>query len=288
MRPSTAGQPEALIHRLDCAGIGLAVHEWPGSAIELPPLVLLHGFTGSAATMSSIAMEFDERRVLAPDLVGHGETECPADLRHCTMAACVAQVMAGLEQLGVDQCDLLGYSMGARTALSLSAAHPVVRNLVLIGGTPGLADPSDRAARQRRDAELADLIEREGMAAFVDRWMAQPLFASQARLGAAALAAARTQRLHNDPSGLANSLRAMGTGSMPPLHDHLGELEQPAWWVHGAEDPKFAAIAEAAAGAMPHGQVVSIADAGHAAHLENPQAVAQALAIAFNPPRFPS
>ena len=121
----------------------------------------------------------------------------------------------------------------------------------------------------------------------MDRWMALPLFASQATLGPTALAAARSQRLRNDPTGLANSLRGMGTGAMPPLFDRLDTLQTPTWWIHGSEDPKFAAIARSAAAAMPNGQVAAIADAGHAAHLENPNAVGALLAIAFNPPRFP-
>lgn len=277
-----------MIHEIDHDGETLSVSEWAAAASDPPPVVLLHGFTGSAQTIAPLRGRLGDRRVLAPDLVGHGSSSSPADPRHYSMEACVAQVLAALDTLEVDRCDLVGYSMGARVGLSLTAARPErVRNLALIGGSPGLADESARTSRRAADEELADLIEADGVAAFVDRWMQLPLFASQSRLGEEALVAARAQRLRNDPTGLANSLRGMGTGAMPPLFESLGGIENPTWWIHGTEDHKFAAIADAAAEAMPSSRVAPIAAAGHAAHLENPAAVAAVLAIAFNPPRFP-
>ena len=238
--------------------------------------------------MAGLAGSFTRRRVLAPDLIGHGLSASPGDVRLYSMAACLAQLEAALEGLGVDRCDLVGYSMGARVALSLTVSRPqFVRNLALIGGPPGLTDEPQRSARRESDTELANFIATNGVEAFVDRWMALPLFNSQERLGEKALANARTQRLANDPVGLANSLKGMGTGSMPPLFADLADVAQPTWWIHGEEDSKFAAFAQAAATAMPHGQVASIATAGHAAHLENLDAVTAVLTIAFNPPSFP-
>ena len=67
-------------HRLVCRGIGLTVTEWPARPSEPPPVLLLHGFTGRASTMSSLAAHFEKRRVLAPDIVGHGASDSPADL----------------------------------------------------------------------------------------------------------------------------------------------------------------------------------------------------------------
>ena len=45
-----------------------------------PPLVILHGFTGSAATWSSVMSDLaSDRRVIAIDLVGHGASSAPVD-----------------------------------------------------------------------------------------------------------------------------------------------------------------------------------------------------------------
>jgi 2-succinyl-6-hydroxy-2,4-cyclohexadiene-1-carboxylate synthase len=278
-----------VIHRLDVDSVTLNVREWDSPAAEPPPALLLHGFTGSAATMAGIAGALPSRRVVAPDLIGHGESDCPSDSARYSMAACVTQVVGVLEHLQIPRCDIVGYSMGARVALSLAVTHPsLVRNLVLIGGTPGISPPEERLQRRLADSELADSIARDGVPAFVDRWMAQPLFASQDRLDSVVREAARRQRLANSAVGLAGSLRGMGAGSMPDLTGRLAEIECPTWWIHGAADAKFASLASKAAAAMPNAQVVSIAEAGHAAHLEDPAAVGATIAVALNPPRFPS
>lgn len=260
---------------------GVAIHAVRSgadpAATERRPVVLLHGFTGCSESLSAIAERLGAARpVLAIDLVGHGRSDAPADVASYRMERCIAQVRGVWDAFGVEQPHLLGYSMGGRAALSLAAADPrAVRSLLLVGASAGLADPGARAERVRADEALADRIEREGVAAFVDRWMALPLFASQARLGAAALARARAQRLANRPVGLANSLRGMGTGAQPPVHDLLAAVDRPVCLVVGEEDAKFGAIAHALAGRLPEAELQPIAAAGHAAHLENPDAFAR-------------
>ena len=239
-----------------------------------PALVLLHGFTGSAATWApfvpAFAREFD---TLAIDLPGHGATDAPGDPARYTLERTVEDLVAILDRLGIERAAWLGYSMGGRVALATAVMVPSrVAALVLEGASPGIADPGERAARARDDEALAGFIEREGMAAFVERWEALPLFASQARLLEEIRAAQRRQRLANDPRGLANSLRGVGQGAQPPLHDRLGEVGVPALLLAGAEDAKFRRLAQEMAVAMPMAQVAVIPDAGHAAHLEQPAA----------------
>ena len=243
------------------------------------PIVVLHGFTGSTVAMSGLTSRLSStHRVLAVDLVGHGRSPVPTDPARYTVDAMADDVAAALQRRALGSAHLVGYSMGGRVALTLACNRPeLVRSLVLIGATPGLRDPDERAERRVADAALADRIERDGLAEFVDEWMANPLFASQERLGPEALAAARDQRLDNDPLGLAASLRGGGTGAMTPLHDRLPDLRVPTTLVVGALDPKFREIAAAMDEALPHSCVVTVTDAGHAAHLEQPDAVVDAI-----------
>ncbi len=263
---------------------------------EGTPVVALHGFTGACESLAGVAERLREHHhVVRVDLVGHGASEAPRALAPYAMKACAAQLDALCDALGLGAPHWLGYSMGGRAALAVAAFHPArVRSLLLVGASAGLAGAAERAARVREDESLAESIERDGLAAFVERWMALPLFASQARLGAEALAAARTQRLRNRPHGLANSLRGMGTGAQPPLHDALARLAAPACFVAGAEDAKFRAIAAQLAALLPRGEARVVDGAGHAAHLEAPGAFA-ALALDFfaradgaAPPRAPA
>jgi 2-succinyl-6-hydroxy-2,4-cyclohexadiene-1-carboxylate synthase len=232
------------------------------------PLLLLHGFTGSSATWAPHVAAWPARTI-AVDLPGHGQTDAPTDPARYRMAATVADLIALLDQLGVERAHILGYSMGGRVALHLAAAHPErVATLILESASPGLATQAERDARVAADKALAASIERDGIAAFVDRWEALPLWASQARLPDAVRTGLRVQRLNNRPAGLANSLRGLGTGAQAPLHDRLADLPVPALVIAGLLDAKFTAIARAMASALPQSRLALVADAGHAVHLE--------------------
>jgi 2-succinyl-6-hydroxy-2,4-cyclohexadiene-1-carboxylate synthase len=149
-----------------------------------------------------------------------------------------------------------------------------VERLVLVGASPGIADPAERAERRRADEALAERIEAIGVEAFAEEWGAQPLFAGQDPRVAAA---AHADRLRNTAGGLAAALRGLGTGVMEPLWDRLGELAMPVLLVAGALDTRFVAIAERMARLIPASSLEVVADAGHSVHLERPDAFTDAL-----------
>ena len=264
--------------RLDVGGLSLSVTE-RGHGL---PVVVLHGFTGCAASMQGTAEALSAGfATVSVDLVGHGASDAPEDVASYAMEACVAQLEALLDRLGFERAHWLGYSMGGRAALQFAAAHPErVARMLLVGASAGLADSTARSERIASDEALADRIQADGVESFVDAWMALPLFASQKQLGHEALNAARAQRLRNRPHALANSLRGMGSGAQAPLQDRLPRLETPTCLVVGAEDAKFQAIATDLAERLPNASVEVVPDSGHAAHLENPEAFAR-IAMAF-------
>jgi len=237
------------------------------------PLLLLHGFTQTGRGWDEVARHLagERYRPLAPDLRGHGAA---ASRRPIDFDACVADV-AGLT---AGRFALAGYSMGGRLALHVALAHPQrVSRLVLVSATAGIEDPAARAARRAADEELAAWMDADGrlMTEVADRWGAQPLFAGQAPEVAAA---ARADRLDNDPRHLAAALRGIGTGAMTPLWDRLAELEIEVDVLAGETDAKFVALGRRLAEALPRGRLTIVPDAGHALPLEAPAAVAAAIA----------
>ena len=111
-----------------------------------------------------------------------------------------------------------------------------------------------------------------GLEAFVEEWLAQPLFA-----GLELDEAQRADRLTNTPGGLASSLRHAGTGAQGSLWPRLREMNMPVVTMSGELDHKFAAIGRQVAAAVPEGRSVEIPGAGHAAHLQQSDEVIGAL-----------
>ena len=237
------------------------------------PVLLLHGFTGTGRGWDQLARRLRAAgyRTVAPDLLGHGRSDAPPDpVRHdvARQAADLATVLATLDAV---PAVVIGYSLGGRVALRLALDRPhVVRSLVLIGAGAGTADDRTRARRRAEEAALAEAIEREGIVAFVDRWEALPLFATEAALPDRVRAARRDERLSQRPDGLAASLRGAGQGAQQPLHARLATLRVPTLLVVGERDAAARARAEAIVVAAPRGvaRIVVEPGAGHAVHLE--------------------
>jgi 2-succinyl-6-hydroxy-2,4-cyclohexadiene-1-carboxylate synthase len=169
--------------------------------------------------------------------------------------------------------DLVGYSMGGRMALAYAVGNPdQVRRLVLESASPGLETEEARAARRAADEDLARFLETEGVEAFVERWETLELFESQRSLPAPVRASHRARRLLNHPRSLAACLRGLGTGALPSYWGSLAGLRVPVLVLVGALDRKFAALGARMADALPDARVVEVAGAGHAVHLERPDA----------------
>lgn len=166
----------------------------------------------------------------------------------------------------------VGYSAGGRLCLWLALDRPeLVERLVLVSASPGIADPAERTARRDADEQLAQEIERGGVNAFLERWLDQPLFVSLPR------DAAGLDARERDPAVLAHALRMLGQGAQEPLWDRLGELRMPVTLVVGALDEKYTDIARAMARQLTAARVHVLGGAGHALHLEQPEALADLL-----------
>lgn len=220
-------------------------------------VVLVHGFTQTRRSWDPLLPALAAHDVVALDAPGHGTA---SDVRLDLVAGGAWLAATGGPAIYV------GYSMGGRLCLHAALADPdAVRGLVLISATGGIDDEAERAQRRASDDALADHVEAVGVAAFLDEWLAKPLFA-----GLDEDAQGRPARLENTAAGLASSLRLAGTGTQTPLWDRLGELEIPVLVVAGALDPKFVALGERLHRSIAGSQLAVVDGAGHTVHLEQP------------------
>ena len=237
----------------------------------MTPLVLLHGFLGCAEDWQAICARLEPERPCFPiDLPGHGAAPepLPAD---ATFLDVVDMLMKRLDGLGLERFDLLGYSMGGRLALGLLLEHPQrVRRAIAVGASPGLSGAAERRKRAELDGRRASELASGPFESWLRAWYAQPLFEALAK--SAAFPAVLARRLQGEPSALSAALRALSPGRQPPLRERLRACPVPLLLVAGAEDERYAALGRELAATSPAIEDAYVPQAGHAPHLESPEA----------------
>jgi 2-succinyl-6-hydroxy-2,4-cyclohexadiene-1-carboxylate synthase len=210
---------------------------------------LVHGFTQTASSWS----------IVEPFLRGGSLEPAALEVPHGLGFAATASALGDAG----GRAAYVGYSMGGRLCLQLALDRPeLVEKLVLVSASPGIADEAERTARRAADESLAQEIERDGVAAFVERWIAQPMFA-QLPPDAAGI----EQRVAANSVGrLTHQLRALGQGAQPSNWQRLHEVTAPTELFAGDADAKYVAIAGRMA--PPLRASVRVLPGDHACHLE--------------------
>jgi 2-succinyl-6-hydroxy-2,4-cyclohexadiene-1-carboxylate synthase len=222
----------------------------------VPEVVFLPGFMQHADTWSPIAAAVGERYPVRLH-----------DFSSWTVEERVAELAA------FSDCIVVGYSMGGRLALH-AALRTSFAGLVVLGASAGIADTDERRRRREADFALAEWIEMHSIHEVVERWERNRVFASQSP---ALVAAQRAGRLAHAPGDLARLLRSAGQGALEPIWDRLRELRMPVLALAGENDSTYRSAAKRIASLVPGGSSGVIAGAGHAAHLEAPDAVGDAI-----------
>lgn len=207
-----------------------------------PPLLLHHGFSSSARAWSDFGYAdalAQTRTLILPDARGHGRSDKPHDPAAYSIALRVADMLAVLDDLGVDRADYLGYSMGGWVGFGLLALAPGRIGRAAIGGAHPYADDSwSRPAFDPRDPT-----------AFIRDF--------EATIG-------DTLPEETHPLILENDLAALsaGAGPRPSLEHALPTITSPVLLYAGDREARLDPIRRAA-DAMPAAQLVILPGCGH-------------------------
>jgi 2-succinyl-6-hydroxy-2,4-cyclohexadiene-1-carboxylate synthase len=176
----------------------------------------------------------------------------------------------------VDPGDVaVGYSLGGRLAIHLAMREPErVGGLVTVGASAGIDDPAERGERAEADERLAEWMESSTIEEVVARWEALPVFRTQSD---ELVERQRPGRLSHDPVMLANLLRSAGQAAVESLWRRLDALTPPVLAIAGERDHPYVTAARRIALLAPNAEARVIFGAGHAAHLEKPDAFADLL-----------
>lgn len=248
-------------------GFDLAWDEW-GTG-DGPPLVLLHGFSGSAHDFAAhIPALATDRRVMAIDHRGHGCSSKSFDEATYTVDHIVDDVISWLAHTVGGPVDLLGHSMGGRVALRVALARrDLLRSLILMDTTAwrfGVDDPDTVAMISGFFASIT-----------VDT----PMGAAPETPETAMIAAATTPEWQARKAELAAAFdpmacRALGLAlfddRLLPVDHLLGDIDMPVTVVVGEHDHPYVDHAPRLAAGVCDGALAVVSGAHHSPQLTHP------------------
>jgi pimeloyl-ACP methyl ester carboxylesterase len=222
--------------RVRAAGVELAYTERGAG----PATLLIHGMAGDAAAFAGVldALSAD-RRVIAYDRRGYGESEAPEPYEGTTVEEQAEDAVALLRGLGATPALVLGDGFGALVALDLLKRHVGVVRAAVLSNPPLFAfvpESTEVLAAQR--AELEDALRAGGPEAAVERWLGGRIAGDEL---------ARARRAHR-----AFFADYVGLASWPITRRELRALATPAVVVTGPwSPPHVTAAADVLAELMP-------------------------------------
>jgi pimeloyl-ACP methyl ester carboxylesterase len=251
---------------VDVGGLDLAYVEVAGSE---PPLVLVHGFTDTSRSFSLLAPHLSGRRLIMPDLRGHGASNAGEG---CSVVDFAEDIAGLIRRLRLDRPVVVGHSLGGMVSIVLAAQYPeLIGGLVILAST---LKPDFGSHHQLIDgvAALRDPISPSDP--FYDWWHAcQPdvprAFLAGLAKDASAIPAARWRAIleevrRTDLTAAARALRV------------------PTLIIAGGRDPLFGeAHQQGLAQAIIGSRLVWARDCGHNPHWEDPAFVAAIIGQAF-------
>jgi 3-oxoadipate enol-lactonase len=236
------------------------------------PVLLIHGFPLSSELYQPQRAALSNRfRVITPDLRGMGRSTSLGDDSSVDVYA--DDLAALLDQLGISQAIVGGMSMGGYIAFALLRRHPDrIKGLILLDTK---AEPDTEEGKAGRRA-MAEQARNAGAGAIADA-MLPKMLTERTRTERPELAAFVREMMAATPvDGIVGALQALA--DRPDSTPQLSRIAVPTLVIGGREDPITPpAVIEAMQRAIPGAQLALIDDAAHAANVEAPDAVNQAI-----------
>ena len=244
----------------------------PLRASQSPPLAMLHGWGMNLRVFDLLREDLDDQETWAIDLPGHGRS--PWWPEAASFEVQRDAVLAALPP----RCVLVGWSLGAKLALSIAADFPrQVSALVLISATPRHMQSHDWPEGMKHEAlEVFErALEQDWQHTLDDFVWLQLRGSRNAGESQQIMTAALSAQGAPQPAALAAGLALLGSVD---LRAQVGRIQQPALIVTGQHDRVTSPeAARWLAAAMPHAQLIEVPRAGHAPLVSHHAEVAAAM-----------
>jgi len=225
-------------------------------------LVLLHGYLQNLDIWSSYVLSYlRSMHVITIDLPGHGYSECFGEVHSMDLMA--RAVKAVLDDAGVEQCVLIGHSMGGYVALAYADMYPHrLRGLGLLH-SHALADTESAIERRM---ETCDSVA-QNRASYVVNFVPMLFDPSKRQQMNQEIKDLQDQCLETKMESIIAAQRGMAT--RPSRIHVLQQLEVPILFVYGKSDPRIPVeLALSQAMEAKHGEILLLEGVAHMSHLE--------------------
>jgi len=254
--------------------IGEAEFAWieasPTESSE-PPLVLIHGFTGHRDDFIGVLPKLAQKRwVIAPDLHGHGDSVEMEGIYGWNFDQLIKDLVDLLDHLGIGRCDLFGHSMGGMLTLRFALAHPErIRSLVFMCTAPELPGTLSRSGFEI-GADIGDARGIDGLQKLMEKASRRDCSETIAGWGERYWQHHRRRLRAMTPQ----SFRGIGSAffDSESLVDRLHEIEASTLVIVGESDVDFLPGADLFEQYLPRVKRLTLPDAEHHPHQENPRA----------------
>ena len=258
-----------------------AVYRIAGSG---PPVVLIHGMVNSSRHWEAVAMRLaDDYTVVAPDLIGHGDSATPRG--DYSLGAHAASIRDLLTAIGIDRASIVGHSLGGGVAMQFFYQFPQrTERLALVssGGLGPEVSPMLRTAALPGVSGLLALAAHRRVVGGLDR--AADRMRRRGTGGVYLQAVARALRPLSQPGAreaFVQTLRSVidVRGQRVSARDRLYLLDSMPTLIAWGERDNTIPVAHGLATheAVPHSRFETIPGAAHFPHLEKPDALAAIL-----------
>jgi 2-hydroxymuconate-semialdehyde hydrolase len=225
------------------------------------PVLLLHGASAAGITWYPVIGPLSAHFcVIAPDIVGHGESDKPsAPYDRPYYRAWLADF---LDVLGVQKAHFIGHSLGGAIALQFALDHPARVDRLVLVDSAALGDGVPLSVVLAM--LFYNLFPSRATGLWLTRYAVHSVHSIDPALGD------YMNQLTKEPGGRRTLLRGRAHPRIPP--QQLGRIAQQTLIIWGEED-RFIAVenAEAAVKAMPHARLHVLPKAGHTPFFDQPQ-----------------
>ncbi|MDP0562417.1 MAG: 2-succinyl-6-hydroxy-2,4-cyclohexadiene-1-carboxylate synthase [Candidatus Endonucleobacter sp. (ex Gigantidas childressi)] len=251
-----------------------------------PPLLLLHGFLGSATDWLLLCNNLgNDFYLIVLDLPGHGESADidSNEVNPDPLISIHSLINNVLKRLSLKKVTLLGYSLGGRIAMGYALAHSNnINSLIIEAAHPGLKNDEEKKARAISDEYWCNRFCSEAYDLVLYDWYCQSVFKDISDNDRQQLIIERLVGL--TACSVANVLTSYSLSKQPDYSEWLSVAPFPVHYLCGENDKAFSHIGKQLNKAGCLQSLHCIGGAGHNVHRERPEKVAAIIRTLYQLP----